>query len=238
MSSFGSRGIVGYISPSTIQLPMELQELLPEGLGIVASVLDVRAHTGEQFRAAREKLEGVAQTLTGEGAQAIQVDGVPVAVWDGYEAERGMWRAMQAKLGVPINSGVGAAVEGFHHLGVKRLAVATAYLPPINDRLAIYLRQAGLEVLAIEGLAVHSPAEAARLAPAAYAGLARKLVTSHPQADGILLGGRGNLLATAIELERDLDRAVLTARQAGAWWLLRTLGLPAGSGRLLASLAG
>lgn len=235
MSSFGPRGIVGYISPSTIQLPLELRDLLPEGLGIVASVLDVRAHTDEQFRAARGKLEGVAQALVGEGAQAIQVDGVPVAIWDGYEAEREMWRAMQAKLGVHINSGVGAAVEGFHHLGVKRLAVATAYLPPINDRLAAYLRQAGFEVLAIEGLAVHSPAEAARLEPSAYASLARELVAGQPQADGIFLGGRGNLLSTAVELERELDRAVLTARQAGAWWLLRTLGHPSGSGRLLAA---
>jgi maleate cis-trans isomerase len=145
---------------------------------------------------------------------------------------------MQAKLGVPINSGVGAAVEGFHHLGAKRLAVATAYLPLINDRLAAYFRQAGFEVLAIEGLAVRSPAEAARLEPSAYARLARGLVASQLQADGIFLGGRGNLLATAVELERELDRPVLTARQAGAWWLLRTLRLPSGGGRLLATLAG
>jgi arylmalonate decarboxylase len=235
MSSFGPRGIVGYVSPSTIQLPLEMQDLLPDGIGIVASVLDVRAHTDEQFRAAREKLEGVAQALVGEGAQAIQVDGVPVAVWDGYEAEREMWRAMQAKLGVPINSGVGAAVEGFRHLGVKRLAVATAYLPLINDRLAAYLQQGGFEVLAIEGLAVHSPAEAARLEPSAYAVLARKLAAAQPKTEGVFLGGRGNLLATAVTLERELDRPVLTARQAGAWWLLRTLGLPSGAGRLLAS---
>jgi len=118
---------------------------------------------------------------------------------------------------------------------VKRLAVATAYLPSINDRLAAYLQQAGFEVLAIEGLAVHSPAEAARLEPSAYADLARGLVDQHPRAEGVFLGGRGNLLNTAVELERDLDRAVLTARQAGAWWLLRTLGLPSGAGRLLGS---
>jgi len=234
MSSFGPRGIVGYVSPSTIQLPLEIQDLLPEGIGIVASVLDVRAHTDEQFRAAREKLEGVAQALVGEGAQAIQVDGVPVAVWDGWQAEREMWCAMQAKLGVPINSGVGASVEGFHHLGVNRLAVATAYLPSINDRLAAYLQQAGFEVLAIEGLAVNSPAEAARLEPFAYADMARKLVAGHPDADGIFLGGRGNLLPIAVDLEYQLGRVVLTARQGGAWWLLRTLGIPTGAGRLLA----
>ena len=229
------RSVVGYVSPSTIQLPLELQELLPADVQIVASVLDVRAHTDEQFRAAREKLEGVVGALAGEGAQAIEVDGVPVAVWDGWQAEREMWRDMKAKVGVPLNSGVGAAVEGFQHLGVKRLVVATAYLPAINDRLAAYFQQAGLEVLAIEGLAVHSPAEAARLDPFAYAELARRLVAGHQAADGIFLGGRGNLLPIAVELERQLDRVVLTARQGGAWWLLRTLGIPAGSGRLLAS---
>jgi maleate cis-trans isomerase len=235
MSLSGPRAIVGYVSPSTIQLPLELQELLPADVQIVASVLDVRAHTDEQFRAARQKLEGVVVALAGEGAQAIEVDGVPVAVWDGWQAERDMWRDMQAKVGVPLNSGVGAAVEGFQHLGVKRLVVATAYLPAINDRLAAYFQQAGLQVLAIEGLAVHSPAEAARLDAFAYAALARRLVADHEGADGVFLGGRGNLLPIAVELERQLGRLVLTARQGGAWWLLRTLGIPAGAGRLLAS---
>jgi arylmalonate decarboxylase len=226
---------VGYISPSTINIPSELDELLPKSLQVVASVLDVRAHSEEQFRAAREKLEGAAQALVADGAEAVVVDGVPVAVWDGYEAEREMWRAMQAKIGVPINSGVGAAVEGFRLLGVQRLVVATAYLPSINERLAGYLQQAGFEVLAIDGLAVHSPAEAGRLDPLAYAELVRHLIGASPQAEGVFIGGRGNLLSIAIDLERTLDRAVLTARQAGVWWLLRTLGIPFGYGRLLAA---
>lgn len=207
---------------------------MPASVAIVASVLDVRAHTDEQFRAAREKLESVVSALVGEGAQAVEVDGVPVAVWDGWQAERDMWTGMAARAGVPVNSGVGAAVEGFKHLGVKRLVVATAYLPAINDRLEAYFGQAGFEVLAIEGLAVHSPAEAARLDPFAYADLARTLVGDHERADGVFLGGRGNLLSIAVELERQLGRVVLTARQGGAWWLLRTLGISAGVGRLLA----
>jgi arylmalonate decarboxylase len=226
---------VGYISPSTINIPSELDWLLPKEMAVVASVLDVRAHTDEQFRAAREKVEGVAQALAGEGAEAVVVDGVPVAVWNGYEAEREMWRTMQAKIGVPVNSGVGATVEGFRHLGVKRLVVATAYLAAINKRLAAYLQQAGFEVLAIEGLAVNTPAEAGRLDPLAYAELARHLVGANPQAEGVFLGGRGNLLGIAVDLERTLDRAVLTARQGGVWWLLRTLGIPFGYGRLLAA---
>lgn len=226
---------IGYVSPSTIQLPMEVQQLLPPDVTIVAGVLDVRAHTDEQFRAAREKLQGVVESLAGEGAEAVVVDGVPVAIWDGYPAEREMWQAIHASAGVPVNSGIGAAVEGFHRLGATKLAVATAYSPAINDRLAAYLEEAGFQVPAIDGLAVHSPAENARLDPFAYAQLARTLVDAHPEADGIFLGGRGNLLSVAVELEQKLDRAVLTARQGGAWWLLRTLGLPFGFGRLLAS---
>src|SRR6266567_861434 len=74
---------VGYISPSTINIPSELDVLLPEQLSVVASVLDVRAHTDEQFRAAREKLDDAVQALVADGAQAVVVDGVPVAVWDG-----------------------------------------------------------------------------------------------------------------------------------------------------------
>jgi len=236
MSTFGPKGIVGYISPSTIQFPSEINVLLPEGFGVVASVLDVRAHTDEQFKAARLKLDDALRALAGEGAQAIVVDGVPVAIWDGYQAELEMWRDFSQKHGVPINSGIGSAVEGFRHLGVTRLVVATAYLPLINDRLAVYFQQAGFEVFAIEGLAVRDPAEAARLDPTAYGDLARRLIADHPQADGIFLSGRGNLLSVGVDLERQIDRPVLTARQGGIWWLMRTLGAPFGYGRLLASL--
>ncbi|HEX6513082.1 MAG TPA: hypothetical protein VF157_12320 [Chloroflexota bacterium] len=237
MSAFVSRppAVVGYVSPSTIQFPSEINELLPADFGLVMSVLDVRAHTDEQFRAARAKLEDVLRALAGEGAQAIVVDGVPVAVWDGYEAEGELWRAMQAACGVPVTSGMHATVEGFRQLGVQRLAVATAYLPAINERLTAYLAQAGFEVLASEGLAVHSPAEAGRLQAEAYAELARKLVRQQPQVEGVFFGGRISLVSTAAALERELDRVVLTARQGGVWWLFRTLGLPFGKGRLLSS---
>jgi len=233
---FGEQGILGCISPSTIQIPSELDELLPPGMGVVATVLDVRAHTDEQFRAARQKLAGAVDAVVGEGAQAVWIDGVPVAVWDGYQAEQDMLGELSSHCGVPVTTGVSSAVEGLRHLGVQRLIAATAYIPEVNERVGRYFGQAGFELLAIEGLAVRSPAENARLSGDAYADLARKLFAAHPQADGFFLGGRGNLMPTAAAVERELGKPVVMGRQASLWWVLRAIGRDFGRGRLLASL--
>ncbi len=75
----------------------------------------------------------------------------------------------------------------------------------------------------IEGLSVQSPAEAARTERSVYYELAKKLVAEHPEADGVLLGARGNLQEAAVPLEQDLGMPVVHGLQACLWWALRQL---------------
>lgn len=235
---FGWRGKFGYVSPSTIQLPWELQDMLPEGVGVVATVLGVRAHRDEEFQRAQEGIQSAVDSVVGEGAQAVVLGGVPVAARLGYEAEREARRVWEQKSGAPVISGIGAAVQALEHLGARRPVAATAYLDEINRMIFKYLSDAGLQPVAIQGLRVTSPAEASRVEQIEYQRLARELVARHPEADSIFLGVRGDIQQTALLLEAEYGLPVVHGGLAGLWWALRHLGVPfsgANGGRLLGS---
>ena len=233
----GWRGYFGYISPSTIQLPTELQDMLPDGVSVIAANLGVRAHQGAEFDRAREGIQSALELVAGEGAQAVVLAGVPLAVRQGYRGEQEANRAWSEQIGVPVTSGMAAAVEGLRQLGARRPVVGTAYLEAINHLIAEYLAEAGLAPAGTQGLSVRSPAEAGRVAPTAYYRLARDLLDAHPDADSIFFGTRSNLQAVTIDLERDLGLPVIHGTQASVWWALRQLRVTPrpDCGRLLAS---
>jgi maleate cis-trans isomerase len=233
----GWRGYFGYVSPSTIQFPNELQDMLPNGVSVIGANLGVRAHQGAEFERAQQGIQNALELVVGEGAQAVILAGVPIAVRQGYAGEQEANRAWSEKVGVPVTSGMAASVDGLRHLGARRPVVGTAYLDEINQQITAYLGEAGLAPVGVQGLRGRNPAAAGRIAPTAFYRLARDLVDAHPDADSVFLGTRSNLQAVTIELEHDLGVPVIHGTQAALWWALRQLRVTArpNSGRLLAS---
>lgn len=233
----GWRGYFAYISPSTVQLPSDLQDLVPEGVGIICANLGVRAHQAAEFERAREGIEAALELVVGEGARAVVLGGVPVAVRPGYAREQEANRAWSARFGVPVTSAVAACVEGLRHLGARRPVLVTAYLDEINALIERYFADAGLAPAGVRGLSVRSPAEAGRVPPTRYYELAREAIDAHPAADAIFLGTRTSTQAVTLALEADLGLPVVHGTQAAVWWALRQLRVaaPPSRGRLLAS---
>jgi len=232
---FGWRGCYGWVSPSTIQLPWELQAMLPEGVGVVATNLNVRAHEAAEFERAQQGIAVAIEVVVGEGARAVVLAGVPLAVRQGYRREQEAHRTWSERAGVPVTSGSAAAVLGLEALGARRPVVVTAYLEEFNRLIAAYLEEAGLAVAAVGGLSVRSPAEASQTEPGAYYGLVRELLRAHPHADSVFLGTRGNVMEVVLQLEDDFGLPVVHSPQAGLWWALRHLRIAPspGWGRLL-----
>jgi maleate isomerase len=232
---FGWRGCYGWVSPSTIQLPWELEAMLPEGVGVVATNLNVRAHQAAEFERAQQGIEAAVDVVVGEGAQAVVLAGVPLAVRQGFQREQDAHAAWSQRAGVPVTSGSAAAVAGLWALGARRPLVVTAYLDEFNELIVRYLGDAGLDVAAVAGLSVRSPAEASQTRPEAYFRLAKQLLLAHPESDSVFLGTRGNVMGVALQIEEDFGVPVVHSPQAGLWWALRHLRVAPrpGWGRLL-----
>ena len=140
--------------------------------------------------------------------------------------------------GVPVCAPASAAVQGFRHLGVRRIALLTPYVARTTAPVAAYFAQAGLKVVSTHGLDMADDRDIARLPPAAIAAAARH--ADHPRAEALFVSCTATPVLPLIPtLERALGKPVLSSNQALGWAMLAAAGLVApGPGRLFVPLAG
>ena len=227
----------GCISPSVVLLPWDIPTLLPDSVQALAVTLNVRnGLPGEQERAITN-MRRATDVLIDEGAKAIVVMGVPVAARRGFAADLNSLTALTADRGaIPIISSLAASALALQQVGAKRPLFITQYNEQVNAAIEAYCRDAGVEAAGSVGLGATNAAQVNALSASDYDALARRELKAHPDADGIFLSARGNLLTLSRELEKALDLPVIEQVQAGVWWSLVQLGIPQPSvaGRLFA----
>ena len=220
---FGWRGRFGYIGPTTIVLPSELQGLLPDGVGVLATSLGIRSVEDNEIERGRQRIEEAAELLVAEGARAIMISGPLLALRLGFPGDEATRQSLAEKVGVPVISGIAAVVAGLKHLGARRPIAVVALPPEHHSMITNYLRDAGLEPAGIVGAGVRGPVAQIQMDPTVFYGLAYELAAQHADADSVYLGGRSVGLDVATALEADLGLPVAYAEQAGLWWALRHL---------------
>jgi maleate cis-trans isomerase len=234
MSSWKAR--IGYLSPSVFETPSEWDSILPKGFTMVASGLNVQAHTEEEFNKAIEALESALGIFTAEECDVVLLGGITLGTQRGYRVEQQVVGSLSRRLGLPISTSMNASVEALNHLGTRTVVIATAYMDRINQAVKRYYDDAGLNVLAITGLQVTKPVEQVKLPDYASYKAARSLSRQHPNADAILIQGRWRSVACVEELESDTGKPVISSTAASLWWALQQLGMKIrieGFGRLL-----
>ena len=221
----GWKARIGYLSPSVFETPSDWDLILPEGFTIVASGLNVQAHTTEEFNKAIDALEAGLGIFKAEECDTILLGGITLGTLRGYQAEQEVVAKLSQRLGLPISTGMSASAEALKHLRAKTVVIATAYKATINEAVKRYYESAGLQVLGIQGLEVSKPVDQAKLPDYASYRVARHVYRQHPKVDSILIQGRWRSVACVEELERDADRTVVSSTAASLWWVLQQLGM-------------
>lgn len=216
---------IGYLSPSVFEIPSEWNLILPPGFTLVASGLNVQAHTAEEFDKAVDALESTLNVFAAEEVDAIILGGITLGTQRGFRAEQEIVSSLSQRLNLPITTGMNASAEALKHLKTKSIVVATAYKEHINEAVRRYFEDAGLGVLGIAGLEVSRPVEQVKLPEYAAYRVARKLLQENPNTDAILVHGRWHSVAYIEELERDTGRPVVATVAACLWWVFQTLGV-------------
>ncbi len=139
---------------------------------------------------------------------------------------------------VPVCLPAASAVEGFAHLGVKRIALLTPYVEETTGPVADYFRQAGIDVVNVYGLNMEDDRDIARLTPSSIRDAARR--ADHPRAEAIFVSCTSTPVMPLIPaMEAELGKPVLSSNQALGWAMLGAAGVAArGPGRLFAPVAG
>ncbi|GAB3576227.1 maleate isomerase [Amycolatopsis endophytica] len=137
-----------------------------------------------------------------------------------------------------VLSSAGALVEGLAALGARRIALVTPYLRPLAEQVVAYLESEGITVLDWAALEVGDNAEVGCIPGDRVMRAARGLDLSG--ADALVISACVQMPSLDLiePAEAEFGIPVLSAATAGAFTLLRHLGLPPvlpGAGRLLSA---
>jgi maleate isomerase len=232
----GWKARIGYLSPSVFETPSDWDLILPKGFTIVASGLNVQAHTEAEFNKAIDALGTGLGIFAAEECDAILMGGITLGTQRGYAAEQEVVAKLSQQVGLPVSTAMSATVKALKHLNVHSTVIATAYRETINQAVKKYYEDGGLQVLAIKGLEVSKPVDQVKLPDYASYKVARDLYRQHPKVDSLLIQGRWRSVAYVQELEDDSQKPVVSSTAASLWWVMQTLGIRGpieGFGKLL-----
>ena len=243
MSYTSWRGVVGLIKPG--YRPGSLEEiirLLPEGIGVIPLYLDegIKEGTQKELLDAMEPIKEKVAKLAALKVDLIHPMGAPPFIVRGYRGEEEIIKSLEDRHGIPVITSGMTQVEALKALGAKRIVGITYFGDETNRQSAAYFREAGFEVLGIEGIATWAGVD--RLSSQEIYAFTKQLFLKNKDVQGIWIpgggGGWGALDAAQI-LEQDLQVPVVTNTVAKIWAIQKRLHIRQplqGYGRLLAEL--
>jgi maleate isomerase len=234
------RGVLGLIKPT--RRPGSLEELvrmLPEGIGIIPTLLDVRTGSKKEFTEAVNQYEPKVRELAEQEVDVIHPGGSPPFMLLGYQGERELVRKWEKKYGIPLFTPGQNHARAMKAFGIKR-AVNIAYTTWDDSALvAGYFKGAGITMVSREVFPVPFQGVGQLSSKEVY-GFIKKSFLKFKGLDGIYIqGGAWRVLDIIEPLEQDLGVPVIHPSPAKAWEVMRRLNVRqpmGGYGRLLSEM--
>lgn len=231
--------IAGLVVPEAVDtIPAEAAAMYPQ-LSFRAHGIGLKSLSTAGYDEAIERVVPAAQSLKGQGAQAIMVIGTSLTFYRGAAFNRTLTESLSAATGLPASTMSGALVDGLEEVGARRVAVVTAYSADVNAMLAAFLCECGFDVLALRSVSVAKHVgEAAKMAESDILHASVGAFEQAGNADGVLIVCGGlRTLDVAPLVEARCHVPVVSSMPAALRKAAQLAGasamLPAGYGRLL-----
>ncbi|WP_157269817.1 arylmalonate decarboxylase [Azohydromonas aeria] len=227
------------VPPAHGRVPQDGPLLYGERYRFIARGLGIGGVSPQGFAPVVDGIVERAIELRKAGAEAISMMGTSISFYRGPAFTESLRHAMEEATGVPCTTMSHAIVRALRQLGVSRVAVATSYIPELNDRLVAYLAHAGITVTAIEGMAITDVEEVGAVSTEALVALSKKVYAHDASAEGVFISCGGLLTLDAIRrLEDELGVPATASSPAGFWDVVSLGGWPPSSpgfGRLFSA---
>ncbi|MCX6466906.1 MAG: maleate cis-trans isomerase [Pseudonocardiales bacterium] len=239
---------IGLVVPSSnVTVETEVPALLARhrdaGFSFHSSRMRMHRVSPEELRAMNAQRERCVDELADAGVDALLYACLVALMAQGPGEHRRTEEAVTAQLDrrgqrPAVLSSAGALVEAVAALGARRIALVTPYLRPLAEQVVGYLRAEGIDVVDWAALEVGDNAAVGCIPGERVLGAARGLDLTG--ADALVVSACVQMpsLALVAPAEDEFGVPVLSAATAGAFALLRHLGLPTvlpGAGALLAA---
>ena len=212
------RGTMGLIKPT--HRPGSLEEtirLLPEGIGVVPLTVGISEGDRKDFDEALTAIDQRVAELARIGVDLIAPAGAPPLMVHGYAGERAIVDKWQQTHGLPVITAGMSQVDAMRALSATRIVGVTYFSGEINDVFAGYFRDAGFDVLAMDGMDVPFQ-QVQKLSSREVYAHTKAAFLRNPGADLVyMLGGGWRILDIVEVLEQDLQVPVLHSVPARVW---------------------
>ena len=227
---------VGLVVPSSnVTVETEMPALLARHrdarFSFHSSRMRMQAVSPEQLRAMNAQRERCILELGDAGIDAVLyacLVALMVAGPGEHQRVEGLIAEQLATGGsdAAVRSSAGALVEGLHALDAKNIVLVTPYMRPLAEKVVEYIEAEGIRVLDWRALEVSDNAEVGSIPGERVMDAARSLDLAG--ADALVISACVQMpsLPLVQAAEEEFGLPVLSAATAGAYSLLRALGLP------------
>jgi arylmalonate decarboxylase len=222
--------VVGLIfPPENYPIPPDAKRLFPSGIRFIGNGVGLPGGmTYEGYEEAIPRVLPRAQDLAREGANLISVFGSSITFYRGAAFNEQLTEQVTKLTGLPATTQSNGLVDGLKHVNARRVAVATAYIDDVTQRLKVFLEEHGFEVVAARGLGYERIPEGAAtqqvlhdLGVSAYEAAGRK-------PDALVMScGALRTLDLIVPLEESIGVPVVSSTPHGLWHCARMVGLDA-----------
>jgi len=217
------RGVAGLVKPTRRPGSLEtLIRLLPEGIGVVPLLLNVRQGDHSEFSSAIPFYEKYVAELAEQGMDMIHPGGTPPFMLQGYKGEDKLIKSWEKKYNTPIFTSGQNHVRAMRALGIKKF-IGASYSALQNKIVIDYMTEAGFKVVSMEPIDVPFN-EAQNISCETLYAHIKRLFRENKGADGIYIqGGAWHTEGIVETLEQDLQVPVVHANIAPAWEIMKRL---------------
>ena len=239
MSDGVERGVVGTVKPTRGSGSLEeLEEMLPNGVRVIAHFADIRHGAIEEFQNVFSLYEEKIAELAADGVDLIHPAGTPPFMLLGYRRERELIDDWEQRHGIPVFTSGSNQVRALRALNIRRF-IGVGYDFSDPEIVARYFRDAGFDVLGPETLPC--PWEDVVSFPSHRVfEIIKASFHDHPGAEGVYIqGGKLRVLDIVEALEQELQVPVVHPGVATCWEIQKRLDIDetrSGYGRLLSQL--
>jgi maleate isomerase len=142
---------------------------------------------------------------------------------NGLAHEAAIVEIIEQASGCPTLTTAQAITEAFNHFDIKKLVLISPYVQATNQHEVHYLHEAGYTVVHELGLGLETEGYSA-VTPEEWKRIVGE--NARADADGYFLSCTNTRMIEAIpEIEREIDKPVVSSNQATLWACLRRLGI-------------
>jgi maleate isomerase len=188
----------------------------------VSRIRNVNPCTVENLRTMAPKLSDAVSLIIPEGRlDAVAYSCTSGTVVIGYEAIAASIHAVRP--GIPVATPITAGLEGLGRFKAHKIAVLTPYIDDVNGPIVNYIKDSGLDVVAVTSFLVDDDNVMACIPPQAIYEAA--IEADRPEADALFISCTALRAVDVVErIEQALGKPVISANQALFWRALRAAG--------------